>query len=1273
VLGRFDFRILGPLEVRLDGAPVPVRGAKQRALIATLALHASETVSADALAEVLWGDEPPPTARTALQVQVSKLRKLLAGGDASLDTRGAGYALRVDADAIDLHRFDRLLELGRAALAEGEAARARAALADALALWRGTPLVDVDAPGLSTADLTSLEERRTAAVVARFEADLELGRHDDVVVDAEPVLAAEPMHERLHQLAALALYRAGRQGDALEVLSRLRRTLSEELGAEPGPATGDLERRILAHDPGLAVPADDDGGEPYSREGRKTVTALVWRFGPTGGHAGDPEAGRGRLGALTARAEAVAAVHGGSVLRSLADRLEVVFGLPRLHEDDAARAARAAWDLRDEGAHAGIASGEVLVEEAGETQHLRSSGPVELAERLARRASSGEVLLSPESFRLCRRAVETEPVAVVPGEGTSPAVEALRLLGVARDTSAAPPRLRSSLVGREQELGVLRQAYSRVERDRCCSLVTVLGPAGIGKSRLVAEFVAECSGARVLTGRCLPYGRDITFWPVAEIVKAAAGIEDADAPERALGRIAALVAGREDGAFVAEQVAGALGVSGVAPVPDEIFWAIRKLLEALAAERPLVLVIDDLHWADETLLDLVEHVASWAEGPVLLLGVGRPELVEARPAWGGGRLDATNLWLDPLSPDEAGELLGSLLRGAALAPEAGEQIAVAAEGNPLFLEEVLSMLVDDGLLRWEGERWVPASDLSRVPIPPSVQAILAARLDRLPAAERHVLELAAVVGKAFSEEDLSAFETGGASLDRDSLASLGDRDLLVPERTGRGARSHRFRHQLLRDVTYGAVSKEVRAQLHETFGDALEARAGERITEVEEIVAYHLEAAHRYRAELGLPEDRVPPLGERAAALLSAAGRRAVARDDMPAAASLLARALDLLPAEDARRPELGWMLAVALFDVGEPSRAEEVAAGHLELAERLGDEAATWRLRIELSDIRSYLSADLPVGEREEVAREAIEAFERMGDDRGAARAYRLLGDALSRRGQQAEGGEALLRGKELALGAGDEREAGERINVGVSHGPTTVDRCIELMSANVESSRRPNPEGLSGLGFAYAMAGRFEEAHPLVEEAVARIRDLGSEMRLASILMYAAYARLIEDDAPGAEAAARPAVESLQRMGERFLLSTAAALLGEARYRQGALDEAMLASLMSEAATAEDDVVSQMGWRSVRAKVLAARGEHRDAERLAREAVAFAAQTDLLALAGDAFADLATVLEAGGDPHGAAEALDEALERYERKGAAVQAARARERLGALRRAANG
>ncbi len=1268
------FRVLGPLGVERDGVPLPVRGSKLPGLLAFLLFRIDQVVSPETLIDALWGDSPPPTARTALQMHVSKLRKLL-DGDASvrLETTEGGYVLHLGPDRLDLDLFRKLVAEARSETAAGEHWAARESLERALALYRGAPLANVRIPGLPEPELAEIQELHLTAVADRLEADLALGRHLEVVPELEGLRTGHPLHERIVALAAVALYRSGRQAEALDSIAGLRHALSQELGIEPGPAIRRLEEQILAQDPALDSPVPADRVAP--RTLRKTVAALVCRLFE---HAAsdDPETMSAELEQAMHQARAIVETHGGWVHESVLGKISAVFGTPRVHEDDTVRAVRAASELcawyaagigaGDEGTgptlRVGISLGEVLVESSHGQERLLSVTPLEEADHLARSAKPGEVLMNDAAARLVRRSAGIEPAEILLLDADGSSFAAFRLVESPLLVPAGR-RFASPLVGRENELAVLQQAFARASRERTASLVTLLGATGVGKTRLAVEFLDRLGQeATAFTGRCLSYGRDITLFPIAEMVRQAAGIGDGDQPARAREKVARVIGGIEDAAFIEEQIASVLGLSGKSPVPDEIFWAIRRYLEAAAGGRPLVLVFDDIHWAETTLLDLIEYLVVTARNiPLLVASLARPELAEDRPGWGGGRLNAANLSLAPLDHDESAQLVNNLLGPADIDPAVRERILEAAEGHPLFLEELVAILVEDGLLQWQQDRWVASPDFAEVPIPATIQALIGARLDRLGVAERLLLEDASVVGTEFTEQNLAGFTPDGERL-APLLDALETKDMISLERESPiSGRTFRFRHHLIRDVAYRAMSKSARAEAHEAFGDLLESGAGGRLPELEEIIGYHFEAAHAYRSELGRSDSWSSSLAARAAARLRSAGARAFARDDMPAAAGLLGRALALLGEDDPTRCELTWQLAAALFEKGEPDRAEAVLEVGLEDARRAGNEIAEWRIRLQQTDIRFWRNPEATnTQEMERFAIDAVGALERLGDLPGVAAAHRLLGDALGRRGRVGESVEAYEIGQRIAREAGDEREAAQRATLGVAHGPLSVERCLEITERSLANARRPNPETMAGLGFLLAMAGRFEEARGPFDDAVARAEELGTEWRLASIHMHYGAAMLLADDADAAEAVLRPAVETLQRMGEQSMFSTAVALLAEALYRKGELDEAMRTSIESEEATAEDDVASQMAWRGVRAKVLAARGELEEAERVAAEGTAFADRSDLLNMAGDAHLDLGIVLVAAGRADQATGEFETAAELYRRKGNLASLARA-------------
>ncbi|MGI8845752.1 MAG: AAA family ATPase [Thermoleophilaceae bacterium] len=502
---------------------------------------------------------------------------------------------------------------------------------------------------------------------------------------------------------------------------------------------------------------------PARRESRRTVTVLFSDVtGSTAlGEQLDPESLRTVMGRYFGAMKAVIERHGGTVEKFIGDAVMAVFGIPVLHEDDALRAVRAAAEMRDAlealnreleaergiriAVRTGVNTGEVVAGDPSAGQTLVTGDTVNTAARLEQAATPGEILLGASTHRLVRDAVLVEPVPAVDAKGKALPVPAVRLVSVTAGAEALTRRLDAPLVGRERELAALRNAFERATSERACQLFTLLGTAGVGKSRLVAEFTASVSSeATVLRGRCLPYGEGITYWPLGEVVRGAAGITDTgDTVDEARAKLGALLEGEREGEIIAARVASAIGLSSESTPQEELFWAVRRLLEALARQHPLVVVWDDIHWAESTFLELIEHIADWSRNaPLLLLCPARPELLDIRPAWGGGKLNATTILLEPLPPEAASRLMDHLPGGSVLDAVTRARITEAAEGNPLFVEEMLAMLIDDGYLRHGGTGWVAARDLATIRVPPSISALLAARLDRLAPEERAVAERA---------------------------------------------------------------------------------------------------------------------------------------------------------------------------------------------------------------------------------------------------------------------------------------------------------------------------------------------------------------------------------------------------------------------------------------------------------------------------------------------------------------------------------------------------
>ena len=1015
-------------------------------------------------------------------------------------------------------------------------------------------------------------------------------------------------------------------------------------------------------------------------ETRKTLTVLfcdVVGSTPLGEQL-EPESVRKVMTRFFDRMRDVLERHGGTVEKYIGDAVMAVFGIPTLHEDDALRAVRAAAEMRAalEGLNAefepgwgvalrtriGINTGEVVVGNRPDAS-LVVGDAVNVAARLEQTAAPGEILLGPQTYALVRPSVTVDDGRSIALKGKADPVTGYRLLDVAPGPERAE-RISPRFVGRSRELDTLREAFDRSSRDRECVLLTVLGTAGMGKSRLAEEFSSGVRGeARVLHGRCLPYGDGITFWPVTELVREACGIGGDDLRDEARSKIAAALGEGEDVELVAEGVAAVSGFAPTSAGMQETFWAIRRFLEILQQDRPLVVLFDDIQWAESTFLDLVEYLAGWCrEGRILIVCLARPELLEARPLWAGLESGAATLHLAPFTQDESRLLIGNLLGASPLDPRDAGRIVEAADGNPLFVEEMLRMLEDDGVLVRSDDRWRVVGDLSQVAVPATIQALLAARLDRLGPQERAVLGTASVIGREFwwgavSELSPEALRpaVGG------HLQTLVRKGLIRPERsTLVGEDAFRFHHLLIQDASYQGLPKERRAGLHERFAGWMEARLGERMVEYEEVVGYHLEQAYRYRAELGAADERV---GGRAAAHLATAGRRALARGDIAAAVSLLERAASLLPTGASARAALLPDLSEALMETGELSRAHELLAEAIASAEADGDgglrsHATIVRLSLmESTDPKGW--SEVALAELERV----IPVFERIGDHLGLARAWRLTADVHWTRSRYAAADGALERAIEHARRAGagwEEAEClGQYTGSGV-YGPAPVDevvaRCERILGES-KGNRLVEAQALRCLAAMRAMQGRFDEARQRVGEAMGILADLGMWLRAAFVSETSAFVERLAGDAEASERELREGFDVLEKLGEQGFLSTAAALLSHEMLDQRRDEDATAFIVASEGAVAEDDLATQILLQSARGRALALRGELAEAEARCRDAVRLADETDDVNMHGDVLLHLAEVLETTGDDAEAAACRDRARSLYASKGNLAQA----------------
>jgi class 3 adenylate cyclase len=954
---------------------------------------------------------------------------------------------------------------------------------------------------------------------------------------------------------------------------------------------------------------------PVAREQRKVVTVLFCDVaGSTAlGERLDPEALRALMASYFEVARTAIERHGGTLEKFIGDAVMAVFGVPTVREDDALRAVRAAEELRDAveiDVRIGVNTGEVVT---GTGDTLVTGDAVNVAARLEQAADSGEVLLGETTYRLVRDAVDVELMPPVPAKGKTEPLTAYRLRAVTGDVAVAR-RQDAPLVGRERERRMLADAWERSRTEGACSLFTVLGTPGVGKSRLTTEFLAGLD-ATIALGRCLPYGDGITYWPVVEVVKQLLG-DDEPTP--------ALAALLGDGQASA----------------DEIAVGVRKLLEARAAERPLAVLFDDLQWGEPTFLDLVEHIADWSrDAPILLLCLARPELLELRPGWGGGKMNATTVLLEPLSAAETDQLIDELLGGGSLDEELRERIRTAAEGNPLFVEQMLAMLEES-----PGE----------VAVPSTIQALLAARLDQLPAEERAALERGAVEGQVFHRGAVAALAPDDPDVPS-RLMGLVRKELVRPSKALLpGDDAFRFRHLLIRDAAYDALPKTVRAELHERFAAWLEEYAPS-LVELDEILGYHLEQAARYRAELGAP---ARGLATRAAGRLAAAGRRAEEREDGSAAVSLLTRAAALYEPEDPRRLALLTPLAESLYLLGRLQDAyavldEAIAGPDMDAAAR----AFFFKSYAEgHGESISPIEIGRVVGERlaqvDGVASEATLAAGRLT----LAWTHYWCGRSAA----------AIETGEEAVAGA---RRAGERplevtalrmVGLAKLHGdvpwPAVEAHAAEMAAVGLEAAQL--------LVWAAAMEGRFDEGRRISDEFLAKEHERG---RLFATYMHCITLAMLElwsGSRFGAEQALRDGWDEFGRIGERGIRSTVGGMLGEFLARRGELDEAE--AILDEAMEigSPDDYVTVAAVKMGRAFVALGRGEDGRARELAAEAVAIVDSQEQLTLQQEARLARGELLLQAGAPEEARVALLAAREVAERKGSIVVVARVDELL---------
>jgi DNA-binding SARP family transcriptional activator len=1215
-----DVRLLGPIEVRRAGRPVDVPGGRARSLLTILALQVGQAIPVERLMDTLWGDEVPATAKTVLQGFVSKLRKTL--GATALETVGNSYRLAVPRSAIDANRFHDLVKAAR----DLDGDERMASLDQALDLWRGPALSDVAYEPFAQAAIAALEEHRLAAREALIDAQLDTGMRGELVPQLEDLIADNPYRERLREQLVLALYRAGRQADALEAYRQARHTLIEELGVEPGPELRTLHERILNQDPALDAPAPSatrraETSTWFPSE-RRTVTVVFVDVTPTDADI-DPEAGEIIAAESLARVTEALRSKGARIEESVSGVLMGWFGLPSAHDDDPLRAVLAADEARQRvlalpgprDFRAGLETGEVV---SGVTDSREASGPVvSVAARLQQGAQPGEVLIGPQAMKVVRGAV----VVARARELAHPT--AWRLVDVDPGAKLISGDLHAQMVGREAELTRLRTSFGRTVRRGTPHRMTVLGEAGIGKSRLSRAFGDSIGGrARTITAACVDAGSGRAFGLLRDLLVQAGGGSDWESVVDLLDRAAAGLGGR---------LAGVLGLGDLKGPPQQFFGDLRRAFELLSAVQPLAVIVDDMHWAESTLLDLFDYLSDSLTGPVFFLFLARPELVELRAEWsaGGDRRDL--LYLDPLGADAIAQVVRNHA-SVDLPPADEHRIIETAQGNPLFAEQLLAAFAN------------AETDV----IPASLRGLLATRIDRLGPGERDLLRAAAVAGDHLSIEALEVLAPDAA---RPFLA--GNMESLARRRLLRhiGQKGVEFPHGLIGDAAYQSVTRRDRVRLHLAFAEWLEDTGGAPSDELDAVIGHHLEQAVVNQRRIGLASDAA--LEARAGTRLASAGSRAYTRSDMSAASNLLARAMDMLPAGHPLVPTATQRLAEVSMPLGDHARSQELL---LQLSNMPGvDPVDRWLARLEharsmcITGPHGMTTEDLVA-----IAREAAAFFAEAGHDNGLAQATFLLG-WLEQRGGHPVGavnfGRRSLKHAQRGGALREQFAAAVLISRNLIGGPTPVPDCIEEIKSLLGQHAEPNPIVMGLLARASAMTGEFDEARRLLDRARPLLIERMRVRRLLAFISWdSAEVETLVGDAAAAVSAYRVALTPFRSGNEAEHVGETSSRLALALAAEGHLEEARALANEAQAVTPTDCVVVRALATMAAARSLPL-DELETSRAMAAEAVNLA--PDLMPnLKADLLVEQSRVQAAAGLAKHARSSIDWAISLYESKG---------------------
>jgi tetratricopeptide (TPR) repeat protein len=934
--------------------------------------------------------------------------------------------------------------------------------------------------------------------------------------------------------------------------------------------------------------------------------------------------------------------HGGAVSYGSGE-LVAIFGLEEAREDDALRACRAAVEARAE--HSAFAAvvrlGDALVlrgaVDAGELvvtggDASRATGPV-LARtgRLAVSAGPGELLLGDALLALV-------------GDGIERAGEDGRtLVSVSRAAEAIPRHLTRPLVGRAGELDALTRRVQECLELSLAGLTVVVGPAGIGKSRLVAELTWNASegGALVLRGRCLPDEEGIAFAPLHDVVQELLGSYGRDG-------LARDVAEGGDPIATVSRFVGIAGEGDTASTREETFLAIRRIFEGIATRRPLLLVIEDLHWAEPTLVDLLEDLAGTATGPIAIVATARPEMLDLRAELAAERPRCGSIMLAPLPEAACLELFEGIPLGPRISRRARRRIATASGGNPLFIEQLVAMSNGDGA----------ADDLQ---VPPTLRALLAARVDRLSALERSALEIGAILGEWFEPGQVTTL-AGTESSEHlpGALEALVAKDVLRASASGF---TYTIAHPLIRTTVYESIGKRRRADLHERYAELLEASGADVPDDVQ---GHHLDRAFRYRLEVSVDDSGLQDLGRRARAKLAAAGRRSLTSGDLHTAVNLLGRAASATVDPEDVPPELLLELGDGLREAGRLAEAEQTLQRGRAAARAHGNELLEWRTQASIVRVLLQLHGNA-VEEIASLADETLETLTELGDKRGLSVAWWAQAWIAWLGCRAADAEAALEHSIDCARQVGDERAEAHSANLHLGaglFGPSPVEHAIKrCLALQQRHSSRPRlvASAARALCVLRAMQGEFDKARELVALDQKILEELGMRYLAAAATEAYGFVELLAGNPAEAERLLRGGYDELALMGDHSAFPTVAAMLGEALFQCERYDEAVEVTLAAERSADERDLQAQVQWRLPQAKAFAARRRGKRAVAIAEEACRLAEGTDFLNLQADAFAALAEVCRRLGHAPQAHTAISRAVELYERKGNAVAAARAR------------